>query len=131
MMIQSIQTGATTALPAQQTTDSSAGRAQQAAKETSKTDAQAVKVSADAVQAAKANDNPDSLRETVKQMNKFLESMNNRSLQFSIDEDTNIKLVKLVDVQSKEVIRQFPSEELLTIARAIDKFQGLLIKDTA
>lgn len=131
MMIQSIQTGATTALPAQQTADSSAGRAQQAAKETSKTDAQAVKVSADAVQAAKANDNPDSLRETVKQMNKFLESMNNRSLQFSIDEDTNIKLVKLVDVQSKEVIRQFPSEELLTIARAIDKFQGLLIKDTA
>jgi flagellar protein FlaG len=36
-----------------------------------------------------------------------------------------------MDSQSNEVIRQFPSKEAIEIARALDKLQGLLIKDKA
>lgn len=48
-----------------------------------------------------------------------------------MDDATQMRLVKVIDTQSKEVIRQIPSEEAVQIATAIDKFQGLLIKDSA
>ena len=52
-----------------------------------------------------------------------------RNLQFTVDEDTGIDVVKVIDTETEEVIRQFPSEEVLAIARALDKLQGLLIRD--
>ncbi len=51
-----------------------------------------------------------------------------RNLQFSIDEETGRTVVKVIDPSTKEVIRQMPSEELLTIAKALDSMRGLLIK---
>jgi len=51
-----------------------------------------------------------------------------RALQFSIDDATGKAIVKVVDSNTDEVIRQIPSEELLSIARALDKLQGLLVK---
>lgn len=56
---------------------------------------------------------------------------NSSSLQFTVDDTTKMRLVKVIDTQSKEVIRQIPSEEAVAIASAIDKFQGLLIKESA
>jgi len=47
--------------------------------------------------------------------------MQARNLQFSIDEDTGKTVVKVVDPTTKEVIRQIPSEEILAIAKALDK----------
>ena len=54
-----------------------------------------------------------------------------RNLQFSVDEDTGRTVVKVIDPATKEVIRQMPSEELLAITRALDKMNGLLIKQKA
>ncbi|MDD2914127.1 MAG: flagellar protein FlaG [Gallionella sp.] len=34
----------------------------------------------------------------------------------------------MIDTQTNEVIRQLPSKEMVAIAQALDKFQGLLIK---
>lgn len=51
-----------------------------------------------------------------------------RNLQFSIDEETGRTVVKVIDPSTKEVIRQMPSEELLSIAKALDSMRGLLIK---
>lgn len=53
------------------------------------------------------------------------------NLLFSIDEDSGRTIVKVVDSSTKETIRQIPSEEILSIAKALDKLQGLLIRDTA
>jgi len=52
-------------------------------------------------------------------------------LQYSVGHDTNQVIVKLVGRDSREVIRQIPSEEMLRIAKAIDKLQGLLVHQTA
>lgn len=51
-----------------------------------------------------------------------------QDLNFSIDEDTGKTVVKVIDSGTKEVIRQIPSEELIAIAHALDKLQGLLVK---
>lgn len=70
------------------------------------------------------------LAEAVKTTNRFMQAMN-PNLQFSIDKDTEKLVVKLVESGSKEVIRQIPSEEMLAIAKALDKLQGLLIREKA
>jgi flagellar protein FlaG len=45
-----------------------------------------------------------------------------RQLQFSIDEDTGRTIIKVVDSETNEVIRQIPSEEIMNLARALHKF---------
>lgn len=54
-----------------------------------------------------------------------------QNLQFFVDDDTGKTVVKVVDGTTNEVIRQIPSEELLAISRALDKFQGVLLKQKA
>lgn len=54
-----------------------------------------------------------------------------QNLLFSIDEDTGHTVVRVVDAETEEVIRQIPSEEILAIAKALDKLQGVLLKQEA
>ena len=54
-----------------------------------------------------------------------------QNLLFSIDDDTGRTIVKIVDSQTDEVIRQMPSEEVLAISKAIDKLKGVLIQQKA
>lgn len=54
-----------------------------------------------------------------------------RSLQFSIDESLGKTVVRVLDGATKEVIRQIPSEEALEIAKALDKLQGVLLRQEA
>ncbi|WP_461575242.1 flagellar protein FlaG [Thiobacillus sp.] len=66
----------------------------------------------------------DSLNQALKQSNKNLE--------FTVDTETKNPVVKLVDSETGDVIRQYPTEEALSIAKAIDSFQqGMLIKQEA
>lgn len=70
------------------------------------------------------------LQDAVATSNNFLKTVTN-ALEFSIDKDSGDTVVKVVDTATKEVIRQYPSEEMLQIAKALDKIQGLLIKQKA
>ena len=54
-----------------------------------------------------------------------------QSLQFSLDKDSGRTVVKVMDTDTNEVIRQIPSEEVLAISKAVDKLKGLLIKQQA
>src|SRR5471030_3230771 len=55
-----------------------------------------------------------------------------QGLEFSIDPDSKRTVVKLVDQNTKEVLRQIPSKEALAIADALDTTsKGLLIQQTA
>ncbi|SEN21855.1 flagellar protein FlaG [Nitrosomonas marina] len=64
---------------------------------------------------------------------KIKETVNNlaQNLKFSIDEDTGKTVIKVMDTQTQEVIRQIPSQEAISIARTLDKVQGLLLNDKA
>lgn len=50
-----------------------------------------------------------------------------QDLEFSIDKETGKTVVKLLDSQTNTVLRQIPSEEILAIARSLDRMQGLLV----
>ncbi|AMC33683.1 flagellar protein FlaG [Janthinobacterium sp. B9-8] len=92
--------------------------------------AEPVKVSPDAVQALKPAVDPKDVQQAIEKLNQAVQGFSN-TLQFSVEEETKLPIVKLIDIKTKEVIRQFPSEEAISIAKAIDRFQGLLIKDRA
>ncbi len=84
------------------------------------------------VKAAETSAVPSSeqLTQAVNQIQDVIKQTAN-SLQFSIDKDSGTTIVKVVDTESKKVIRQIPSEEVLAIAKALDKLQGLLVKQQA
>ena len=48
------------------------------------------------------------------------------SLEYSQDKETGLKIVRVIDRNTKELIRQIPAEEMVSVARSIEKFQGLL-----
>lgn len=78
-------------------------------------------------QTAATQENVD---QAVQQVNDMLQTLSQK-LEFSVDKDTDAFVVKVVDKDTKELIRQIPSEEMLELAKALDKLQGLLIKDKA
>jgi flagellar protein FlaG len=66
----------------------------------------------------------------VKKINDFIQVIR-RDLQFSVDEDTGMTVVKVMDAETEEVIRQIPSEEVLAIAANLEEARGLLFKAKA
>jgi flagellar protein FlaG len=75
-------------------------------------------VSSAVVDDAKAAKESDDLKQAVSQLNDFVQTMQ-RNLQFSVDKDSGIMVVKVVDAKSEKVIRQMPSEEAIKLARSV------------
>lgn len=71
----------------------------------------------------------DELGKTVGMINKVLESLERKKIEFAVDERLKGGLVvKVVDKETEEVIKQFPPEELLDImARIEDAILGILL----
>jgi len=70
------------------------------------------------------------LKDAADKANEFVKSIN-QELQFSVDKDTGQTVVKVMDKQSGDVIRQIPSKEMLELAKAMDTIQGLIIRKQA
>lgn len=85
---------------------------------------------AQAVQTQTAPQEAESLEQTLQGAQEAAEAAG-ANLQFTIDKDSGKTIVKVVDSQTSEVIRQIPSEELLALARSMSKTEGLLISQKA
>jgi len=72
----------------------------------------------------------DQINKAVKSINKTVQA-SAPNIEFSVDHDTDKLIVKIIDQQTKQVIRQIPNEEVIEIAKSLDKLQGLLIKQSA
>lgn len=77
-----------------------------------------------------AEPTPEELRKTVEALRKALAPVA-RDLRFSIDQETGKTVITVTDVATREVIRQIPSQEALDIAHALDRLQGVLLKQKA
>ena len=53
------------------------------------------------------------------------------SVRFENDDATRQMVVKIVDNETQEVIRQVPAEEILGLRKALSEFQGNLIDTTS
>jgi flagellar protein FlaG len=85
----------------------------------------AAKTAADGVEPTR-----DQVDTAVKHLNDTM-SASAQDLQFSVDEDSKKTIVKLVDRNTHEVLRQMPSKEALEIAKSLDKAMGKLIDHQA
>jgi len=59
------------------------------------------------------------LGNAVEQLNSYVQSIN-RNLEFNIDTESGQTVVKVVDAETDELIRQIPDEEALEIAKQLD-----------
>ncbi len=83
-----------------------------------------------AVQQPDAATAQSQLGQALQSINKALQGQSS-NLEFTVDSDSNRTIVKVVDQQTKEIIRQMPSLEAIEISKALDKLQGLLVKQKA
>ncbi len=79
------------------------------------------------VSAANATEQKQQVEAAVKAVKEFIQPMAG-NLEFQMDEETDKLVIKIVDSSSGELIRQIPSEEMLEIAKALDRLQGILVR---
>lgn len=73
------------------------------------------------------------VRQAAKEGNSILQATQ-RNLQFKVDDQTKEVVVKIVDSESGELVRQIPSEEMLAFIKRmqeLDGDQGSVIQDRA
>lgn len=85
---------------------------------------------AEAVAAPQPTPTLAQITQAVNSINEAMKALS-QGLEFSVDEESNRTIVKVVDQKTREVLRQIPSLEALAIAKALDQTQGLLIKQKA
>jgi len=78
------------------------------------------------------------IEDTVSDLNEFVQNIQ-RGIQFSVHEDTGRSIITITDKDSGDVIRRFPSEDVLAMAtylaenktQAEDAVRGLLVNESA
>ena len=64
--------------------------------------------------------------EAVQKANAALTS-NQSNLKFMLDTESGRSIVQIIDRETEEVLKQIPSVEMLKIAKALEKMQGVLL----
>ena len=72
----------------------------------------------------------EEMQAVVDKLNEFMHN-GQRNLNFSVDNDTDETVIKVVNTETQEVIRQFPSEEALKLTKHIEGMMGLIFNDHA
>jgi len=73
---------------------------------------------------------PAEIKAAVTKANRAMAALS-ASLSFEVDAQTKTTVVKVIDTSDNSVLRQIPSQEMLEIARALDRLQGMLLRDKA
>jgi flagellar protein FlaG len=72
--------------------------------------------------------NSEELNQAVSKLNEYVQNIQ-RDLEFSVDDDVGKIVIKVIDSESKELIRQIPPETVLEVAKSLkDSFEGNLLQ---
>jgi flagellar protein FlaG len=86
----------------------------------------AVVVSEQAEQVSEEQLTPQQLEKVAQQLQDFVGEMN-RGLEFSVDKDSGRDVIKVIDKSSGDLVKQYPSEEVLTlVAKLSDSVGGFV-----
>ena len=66
----------------------------------------------------------------VGEANKTMKAID-AAIRFEVDPETKMTVIKIVDTANNTVLRQVPTQEMLEIAQALDRMQGLLFSQKA
>ena len=112
------------------------GRTENLSKETLAKNKQLERESLDAKKAEQAAEKESKAAEQEAMLERALESVAsfvnsaNKDVDFLVDEDSGKHVVKVIDRESKELIRQFPSDEIISMASKIRELQEELTSKT-
>ncbi|MGD0233718.1 MAG: flagellar protein FlaG [Syntrophorhabdales bacterium] len=85
---------------------------------------QPVTVATDAAPAKKVD--PEDVKQAAMEINQAIKSLNDH-LQFSVDSSSKSMVVKLIDDNTGQVLRQIPPEEVLKLRAYFRDHEGLLV----
>ena len=71
---------------------------------------------------------PDQLKKMIEEMNKKINNSNEIAM-FGIHEETNRVMIKIMDKDTKEVIKEFPPEKTLDMIAKIWEMAGILVDE--
>lgn len=66
------------------------------------------------------------LSEAVSRLNDYIQTIN-RNIEFTLNAEVNRVIVKVYNLETAEVIREIPAEEVLSMSRYISKQQAWLL----
>jgi len=69
---------------------------------------------------------PGEVAQAIKESNRAMTALST-AVQFFLDPDSKTMVVRIVDTATDEVLRQVPAQEMMDIARALDRVKGLLL----
>lgn len=75
-------------------------------------------------------DEKEGLQHVVADLNKLVRDLH-RELQFMVDRDSGETVIKVIDSETDEVIRQIPSDEIMQLRRRLEEASGVIFKDSA
>ncbi len=67
------------------------------------------------------------IQQRVVELNDYMQNLN-RSLQFSVDEHSGDTIIKVIDSETDQLIRQIPAEELLVLRSSLEEYRGILLE---
>jgi len=70
----------------------------------------------------------EDVKESVKDINDIVKNVK-EDLSFEIHDETERMMVKVIDIKTKEIIKELPPEEMLDLSARIHKMVGLLIDE--
>lgn len=79
------------------------------------------------VAAAPASADPAGRAEAVDRANRLIAGVA-RDLRFRISGESDKAVVQVIDKETGNLVRQIPAEEMLAIANALDRMQGLMVR---
>ena len=88
------------------------------------------RATAEAEQKQKEVASPDEVKELIKEAQGFLEDLQVR-LNFDVREETGDVVVRVLDKETEEVVRQIPSEEVVKLREKLVELRGVLFDDKA
>jgi flagellar protein FlaG len=72
----------------------------------------------------------EEIADAVSSLNNYVQNLR-RDLYFTVDEDTGRTVIKVIDSETNEVLRQIPAEEALNLARHLEHHQTAMLQAQA
>ena len=70
----------------------------------------------------------DQLKKAIAEMNKKINNTNEEAV-FGVHEQTNRVMIKIVDKETKEVVKEFPPEKTLDMIAKLWEMAGILVDE--
>jgi len=73
----------------------------------------------------------DNVKDILQKKMENVKLLFNGEAKFEIDREADLIVVKIIDKESKELIRQIPAEEAVKLAKAMNEIEGIIFDQKA